>query len=59
MNLKFTNYSIWYKIKEQLLIGLLSPIAGLYETFPALHAVFDWYILRKRSVAWKPTKKIK
>ena len=59
MNLKFTNYSIWYKIKEHLLVGLLSPIAGLYETFPALHAVFDWYILRKRSVTWKPTKKIK
>lgn len=59
MNLKFTNYSIWYKFKEHILIGLLSPIAGLYETFPALHAVFDWYILRKRSVTWKPTKKTK
>jgi hypothetical protein len=59
MNLKFTKYSTWYKIREHFLVLVISPVAGLLETYPALKAVFDWYILKKRNVEWTPTKKLK
>lgn len=53
MNIKYTSKSF----TEYLKILIIAPVAGLLETYPALKAFFDWYVLQKRSVEWKPTLK--
>ena len=57
MNLKHGDFSLLYKIREHLVIGILSPFIGLTETYPAFRALVDWWIFQKRTVEWKPTIK--
>lgn len=57
MNLKHGNFSLLYKIREHLAIGILSPFIGLTETYPAFRALVDWWIFQKRTVEWNPTIK--
>ena len=56
-HLKYQLVPWWFKLKEHLLVFLASPILGLLDTLPAIRALWDWYILRKRSVVWQPTVK--
>jgi hypothetical protein len=50
-------YGFWYRIREHLIVLVLCPIAGILESWGAILALFDWYILRKKGVDWKPTPK--
>ena len=59
MNLKHGDFSLLYKIKEHIIISILSPFIGLAETYPAFRALIDWWIFQKRKVEWKPTIKKK
>ena len=56
-HLKYQLVPWWFKLKEHLLVFLASPILGLLDTLPAIRALWDWYISRKRSVVWQPTVK--
>ncbi len=56
-HLKYQLVPWWFKFREHLLVFLTSPILGLLDTFPTIKALWDWYVLRKRSVIWQPTVK--
>ena len=56
-HLKYQLVPWWFKLGEHSLILLAAPILGLLDTVPAIRALWDWYILRKRSVVWQPTVK--
>lgn len=57
MNLKFSNYSVIYKIKEHFLALILCWYVAIIETYGAAAAVLKWYVLNKKSVSWTPTPK--
>jgi hypothetical protein len=58
MNLRHSDLSFGERVLEHILIFILSPIAGIIETWSSFKALVRWYIFRKREQEWTPTPKL-
>lgn len=55
-NLRHSGLGAWQKVRDHLLVLLVTPIAGLVDTAGPLVAVVKW-MTGIREVTWKPTPK--
>lgn len=56
-NIKYATKSNRKKLKEHLMVLLLTPFAGLHDTFGPMMAVLKW-ASGKRGIKWNPTPKL-